>query len=85
MARIRESLYSVQVRPFDADKSGTGLGLAVLVATVGGLLERSTRGGTIIVGPLNLVGSLDLIHNPVALAELAIDKRAVRGPPTSLA
>jgi ATP-dependent Lon protease len=72
----REHEYSVQVRPFDADKSGAGLGLAVLVAMVGGLLERSTRGGTIVVGPLNLGGSLDLIPNPVGIAELAIDKQA---------
>ena len=72
----RSHEYSVQLRPFDADKSGAGLGLPVLVALVGGLLERSTRGGTIIVGPLNLGGSLDLIHNPVAIAELAVEKRA---------
>jgi ATP-dependent Lon protease len=72
----REHEYSVQLRPFDADKSGTGLGLAILVAMVGGLLERSTRGGTIVVGPLNLGGSLDLLPNPVGIAELAIDKQA---------
>lgn len=72
----REHEYSVQLRPFDADKSGIGLGLPVLVAMVGALLERSTRGGTIVVGPLNLGGSLDLIPSPVAIAELAIDKQA---------
>ena len=68
--------YSIQLRPFDADRSGVGLGLPVLVALVGGLLERSTRGGTIVVGPLNLGGSLELIPNPVAIAELAVDKQA---------
>lgn len=68
--------YSIQVRPFDADKSGVGLGLPVLVAMTGGLLERSTRGGTVIVGPLNLGGSIELIPNPVAIAELAVDKQA---------
>lgn len=41
------------------------------------LLERSTRGGTIVVGPLNLGGSVELIPNPVAIAELAVDKQAV--------
>ena len=46
--------FSIQLRPFDADKSGAGLGLPVLAAMTGALLERSTRGGTIIVGPLNL-------------------------------
>jgi ATP-dependent Lon protease len=72
----REHEYSIQLRPFDADRSGAGLGLPVLVALVGGMLERSTRGGTIIVGPLNLGGSLELIQNPVAIAELAVDKKA---------
>ena len=68
--------YTIQFRPFDADTSGAGLGLPVLVACVGGLLERSTRGGTIVVGPLNLGGSLEMIPNPVAVAELAVDKQA---------
>ena len=68
--------FSVQLRPYDADKSGAGLGLPLLVALVGGLLERSTRGGTIIVGPLNLGGSIEMIPNPVEIAELAVDKQA---------
>ena len=68
--------YTIQLRPFDADTSGAGLGLPVLVACVGGLLERSTRGGTIVVGPLNLGGSIEMIPNPVAVAELAVDKQA---------
>ncbi len=68
--------YSIQLRPYDADRSGAGLGLPVLVALVGGLLERNTRGSTIVVGPLNLGGSIELIANPVAIAELAVDKQA---------
>ena len=68
--------FSVQLRPFDADKSGAGLGLPLLIALVGGLLERSTRGGTIVVGPMNLGGSIEMIPNPVEIAELAVDKQA---------
>ena len=68
--------YAIQLRPFDADKSGSGLGLPILVAFVGGLLERNTRGSTIIAGPLNLGGGLDLIPNPVAIAELAVERQA---------
>lgn len=68
--------YSVQLRPYDADKSGAGLGLPMLVSLVGGLLERSVRGGTIIVGPLNLGGSIELLPNPIEIAELAVDKHA---------
>ena len=60
----------------DADKSGGGLGLPVLVALCGSLLGKNTRGGTIIVGGLTLGGSIDMISNAVRIAELAIDKQA---------
>ena len=68
--------YSIQLRPYDVDKTGAGLGFPVLTALVGSLLERNTRGGTILVGKLNLGGSVEMIPNPVAIAELAIDKQA---------
>src|SRR5450755_2924297 len=53
-----------------------GLGFPVLVALCGGLLGRNTRGGTIVVGALNLGGSIEMIPNAVRIAELAIDKQA---------
>jgi ATP-dependent Lon protease len=68
--------YSVQLRAMDNDRSGAGLGLPILVALVGGLLERNTRGSTIVVGSLNLGGSIEMIPNPISLAELAVEKRA---------
>ncbi|RMH03658.1 MAG: BREX system Lon protease-like protein BrxL [Planctomycetota bacterium] len=68
--------FSIQLRAMDADRGGAGLGLPVLVALVGALLERNTRGGTIVVGPLNLGGSMEMIPNPVAIAELGVDKQA---------
>lgn len=68
--------YSIQLRPFDADKAGVGLGFPVLVAMIGGLLERNTRGCTILVGQLNLGGSLEMLQNPVSIVELAADKQA---------
>ena len=40
------------------------------------LLEKNTKGGLVIVGPLNLDGSLDLVYNAVNLAEIAVDKGA---------
>ena len=64
------------MQPRDNDRSGTGLGLPVLAAMVGGLLERKTRGATIVVGPLNLGGSVERIADPVGMAELAVDKQA---------
>jgi ATP-dependent Lon protease len=72
----REHEFSVQMRPMDADKSGEGIGLPVLVALCGALLGRNTRGGTIVVGALNLGGSIELIPNAVQIAELAVDKQA---------
>jgi ATP-dependent Lon protease len=72
----RSHEYTIQLRPYDADKSGAGLGQAALVALVGAVLGRNTRGGTIIVGPLNLGGGFDTIPNPVDIAELAVDKQA---------
>jgi ATP-dependent Lon protease len=72
----REHEFSIQMRSMDADKTGTGLGLPVLVALCGSLLGRNTRGGTVVVGALNLGGSIEMIPNAVALAELAIDKQA---------
>ena len=72
----REEEFSVQMRPMDADKSGSGIGLPVLVALCGALLGRNTRGGTIVVGALNLGGSIEMLPSAVRIAELAVDKQA---------
>jgi ATP-dependent Lon protease len=72
----REHEFTIQLRAFDADKAGAGLGVPVLIAMTGALLERNTKGGLIVVGPLNLGGSVEMLFNAVALAEAAIEKRA---------
>ena len=72
----REHEFSVQLRAMDADRSGAGLGLAVLFALCSGLIERSIKGGLIVVGALNLGGSVELIPNAVSVAELAVEKGA---------
>ena len=72
----REHEFSIQMRALDADKSGAGLGVPVLVALCGALLGRNTRGGTIVVGALNLGGSIEMVPNAVRIAELAVDKQA---------
>ncbi len=72
----RSHRYAIQMQPRDSERSGAGLGLPVLAALVGGLLERRTRGAAIVVGPLNLGGSLERLPDPVAVAELAVDKQA---------
>jgi ATP-dependent Lon protease len=53
--------FSIQMRAMDNDKTGSGLGLAALVALAGALLERNTRGGLIVVGSLNLGGSIEML------------------------
>ncbi|AFV12390.1 putative ATP-dependent Lon protease [Thermacetogenium phaeum DSM 12270] len=68
--------FSIQLRAMDAERSGQGLGLPVLIALCSALIERSVKGGLIIVGALNLGGSIEMITNPVAVAELALEKGA---------
>ena len=72
----RNHEFSVQLRAMDTDRSGHGLGLPVLLSLCGSLIERSTKGGLIVVGALNLGGSVEIIPNPVAVAELAVEKGA---------
>ena len=72
----REHEFSIQMRAMDTDRSGSGLGLPTLIALCGSLLGKNTRGGTIVVGALNLGGSIDMVPNAVQIAELAIDKQA---------
>jgi len=72
----RSHEFSVQLRAFDASKSGDGMGMAVLMAMCSSVLEKNTKGGLVIVGQLNLGGSLDLVYGAVNIAEIAIEKGA---------
>jgi ATP-dependent Lon protease len=68
--------FTTQLRAFDASKSGTKLGMASLIALCTALLKKSVRGGLIIVGEINLGGSIEPIHNPVTITEIAVEKGA---------
>jgi ATP-dependent Lon protease len=72
----RSTEFSLQLRAFDASKSGNGMGIAVLMGMCSAILERSTKGGLVLVGQLNLGGSLDMVYNAVNLAEIAVEKGA---------
>lgn len=72
----RHHEFTTQLRAFDASKSGAKLGVASLVALCTSLLKKSVRGGLIIVGEINLGGSIEPIHNPVSIAEIAVEKGA---------
>ncbi|HSF38977.1 MAG TPA: BREX system Lon protease-like protein BrxL [Thermoanaerobaculia bacterium] len=72
----RSHEFSVQLRAFDSARSGNGTGLAALLALCSALLQKSMRGGLIVVGQLNLGGSIDPVYNAVNVAELAVEKGA---------
>ena len=72
----RSHEFSIQLRAFDASKSGNGMGMAVLIALCSAILEKGTKGGLVIIGQLNLGGSLDMVYNAVNLAELSVEKGA---------
>ncbi len=72
----RQHEFTIQLLAFDAAKSGSALGLAVLLSMCSALLHKSLKGGMIVVGGLNLGGGIDPVHNAVNVAELAIEKGA---------
>jgi ATP-dependent Lon protease len=72
----RQHEFTIQLRAFDASRSGAKVGAASLVALCTSLLKRSVRGGLIIVGEINLGGSIEPIHNAVTIAEIAVEKGA---------
>ena len=68
--------FSVQLRGFDAAKSGAKTAIAALIALSSALLKKSVRGGLVVVGEVTLGGTIEPIHNAVTLAELAVEKGA---------
>jgi ATP-dependent Lon protease len=72
----REHEFAVQLRALDANKSGAQLGVAVLGALCSALLEKPLRGGLAVAGNVSLGGSIEAIHNPVDVVELALAKGA---------
>lgn len=72
----RHHEFTAQLRAFDASKSGAKLGMASLIALCTTLLKKSVRGGLIVIGEINLGGSIEPVHNPVSLVEIAVEKGA---------
>ena len=72
----RQHEFSVQLRAFDSARSGSAVGVAVLLALCSSLLQKSIKGGLAVTGGLNLGGSIETIFNPVAVVENAIEKGA---------
>ena len=72
----RSHEFSVQLRAMDNDRTGTALGLPMLMALCSGLLEKSVKGGLITIGALNLGGSVEPLANAVGVVEAAVEKGA---------
>jgi ATP-dependent Lon protease len=72
----RSHEYTIQLRAFDASKKGAKLGMPVLIAMCSSLLNKPIRGGLILVGEVNLGGSIEPVLNAVNIIELAVEKGA---------
>lgn len=68
--------FTIQLRAFDASKKGAKLGVPVLVAICSGMLKKPIRGGLILMGEINLGGSIEPVLNAVNITELAVEKGA---------
>lgn len=72
----RSHEFNVQLRAFDTAKTGAKTGIGVLIALCTALLNKNVKGGLIVVGEVNLGGSIEPIHNPISVAEIAAEKHA---------
>jgi ATP-dependent Lon protease len=70
----RSHEYTIQVRAYDASRSGSATGVGVLLALCSALLEKNLKGGLVVVGGLNLGGSIEPVYNAVSVVESAADK-----------
>lgn len=72
----RSHEFAVQLRAFDACRSGAKVGIAALIALCSSLLKKSIRGGLLVIGEINLGGSIESLYNAVTLVEIAVEKGA---------
>ena len=72
----RQHELNIQVRAMDVAREGVHLGVPILLAFCSALLNKSLRGGLIVVGGLSVGGSFEPIHNAIGITELAVEKGA---------
>jgi len=68
--------FTIQLRAFDTARNGSQVGVGVVVALCSALLGKNIRGGLIVVGGLNLGGSIEPVYNAVSVVELAVERGA---------
>jgi ATP-dependent Lon protease len=64
----RHQEFTAQLSVFDASKKEAKLGVAAAIAICTVLLKKNIRGGLIVVGEINLGGSIEPVYNEVAIA-----------------
>lgn len=72
----RQHEFTIQLRSFDASSGGNQLGVATIVALCSSLLKKPIRGGLVVVGGINLGGSIEPVYNAVTITEHAVEKGA---------
>jgi len=72
----RSHEFTVQLRAYDAARTGAQMGVAVALALCTSLLSKHIKGGLAVAGGLNLGGSIEPLYNTVSIAELAVEKGA---------
>jgi len=72
----REHEFCVQMKSFDSAKNGEQTGMPMLMALCSALLGQALRGGAVIVGGLNLGGSVEGVANPIEVVVHALSKGA---------
>ena len=71
-----EHEFAVQLRSFDAARSGATLGVAMVIGLSSALLCKPSKGGLVVVGGISLGGSVEQVYNPVDVVDLALEKGA---------
>jgi len=72
----RSHEFTVQLRAFDAAKNGAQTGVAVALAMSTAILGKHLKAGLVVAGGITLGGSIESVHDPVSLVELAVEKGA---------
>ena len=71
---LANTSFGLSFAQFDVSKEGRSLGVVVLLALCSSLINKSLRGGLVMVGGINLGGSVDPLHNAIDVVERTVEK-----------
>ena len=72
----RSHEFTIQLRAFDTARNGSQIGVAVALAMCTALLNKHLKAGLVVAGGITLGGSIEPVHDPVSIVELAVEKGA---------